>query len=170
MEWEAELRGQLTQISRLQPWTLHRVVLSPIISRIQLKFNSKKCCCVGFWSTLKWPYHRCCCDVFCVSSPRRKTWSYMFLIIVISLYVWGVVTMGRGAQAQRRSSCQRNGACCFIHTSGKEQSKQIKSISSSCCNCLPCLQTFDPGLEAGLGPVKKRAITLVTQSQLRWNR
>lgn len=65
-----------------------------IISRIQLKFNFKKYWCVSFWSTLKWPYHRCCCDIFCVSSPRRKTWCYMFLIVVISLYVWGVVTMG----------------------------------------------------------------------------
>lgn len=29
-----------------------------------------------------------------------------------------------------------------------------------CCYCLVCLQAFDSSLEAGLGPAKKRAITL----------
>lgn len=66
----------------------------------------------------------------------------------------------------KRSSCQGNDVCCFIHSSGKEWSKQIKSKSYAYCHCLLCLQTFDPALEVGLGPTKKRAITVVTQSQL----
>lgn len=66
----------------------------------------------------------------------------------------------------KRSSSQGNDVCCFIHSSGKKWNKQIKSKSYACCHCLLCLQTFDPALEVGLWPSKKRAITVMTQSQL----
>lgn len=70
--------------SRVWPWTLHRLVLlcGESDHLTDLSENSKCCWHVSSLSALKGPHHKCCCDKSCISSARRKGWSFVHLTIL----------------------------------------------------------------------------------------
>lgn len=147
--------------------------VSQIVSLIRLKIDLKIMLMCQFYINFEKTPAQVWLWQSCIWSSRRKVWSYIFLTIAAGLNTWdgGIVRMFWVAvKVQgKRSSCQGDDGCCFIH-SLVEWNEQIETKSCARCHCLLCSQTFDPALKVGFGPTERRAITVVSQSQLCWNR